>query len=360
MIFKRFFHKYPGGSKIKCYIEKRKKKKLNISLFHQPLYSKNSKNFIDWRYSTPKSGYEYMYIYGENTIEITNLPNNKTNEYIQERLRKSLNKYGRLKIIRCLSHRNDPYINNNICYATFYNRKDMYKCIRNINIRLPISLQYKILKFKSLLSNKCNDYNYFFKQDHYNYSAINIALNLFKYLEYNNCSMNIKDIYKHVFEYSFYPHKIISSGISVYKIFKNWTNFIYFFDNLFHIVKKDDDIFITAKILNDQNLSIYLNNKLIELKKKTEQSNSVYWREHSLQLPEEIENRINNDRPKKLKEELQLLSKTKDFYKIHDERHLFKLKLNKERKEKKKMLKKNKQQEKEEKEKEKQLKKEMY
>ncbi|KOB61293.1 hypothetical protein PFHG_03044 [Plasmodium falciparum HB3] len=268
MIFKRFFHKYPGGSKIKCYIEKRKKKKLNISLFHQPLYSKNSKNFIDWRYSTPKSGYEYMYIYGENTIEITNLPNNKTNEYIQERLRKSLNKYGRLKIIRCLSHRNDPYINNNICYATFYNKKDMYKCIRNINIRLPLSLQYKILKFRSLLSNK-------------------------------------------------------------------------------------------SKILNDQNLSIYLNNKLIELKKKTEQNNSVYWREHSLQLPEEIENRINNDRPKKLKEELQLLSKTKDFYKIHDERHLFKLKLNKERKEKKKMLKKNTQQQKEE-EKEKQLKKEKY
>ncbi|GAW81122.1 hypothetical protein, conserved [Plasmodium gonderi] len=339
MIFKRFFHKYAGGSKIKCYIEKKKQKKKDTTLFHQPLYSKNSKSFIDWRYNTPKSGYEYMYIYGENTIEITNLPNNKTNEYIQERLRKSLNKYGRLKIIRCLSNRNDPYINNNICYATFHNKKDMYKCIRNINIRFPASLQYKILKFKSLYSNKSNYYNYFFKQDHYNYSVINIALNLFKYLQNNKCVLNIKDIYKNIFEYTYYPYKIITSGISVYKVFNNWINFINFFDNLFLKIIKGDTIFICAKIVDDQNISIYLNNKLIQLKKKTCASNSLYWRQDSLQLPEEIESKINNDHPKKLKEEMQLLSKTKDFYKIHDERHLLKLKLNKERKEKKRLAK---------------------
>ncbi|SBT77236.1 conserved Plasmodium protein, unknown function [Plasmodium ovale] len=339
MFFKRFFHKYPGGSKIKCYIEKKKKKRINVSLFHQPLYSKNSKGYIDWRYCTPKSGYEYMYIYGENTIEITNLPNNKTNEYIQERLRKSLNKYGRLKIVRCLSNRNDPYINNNVCYATFHNKKDMQKCIRNINIRLPISLQYKILKFKSLYTNKHSDYNYFFKQDHYNYSTINIALNLFKYLQTNNCIMNVKNIYKHIFEYSFYSHKIITSGISVYNVFNNWINFIDFFDNLFIKTSKDNEVFISAKIMDDQNLRIYLNNKLIELKNKTIALNSVYWRKDSLQLPEDMEAKLNNEHPKKLKEEMQILSKTKDFYKIHDERHLFKLKLNKERKEKKRLAK---------------------
>ncbi|SCM00595.1 conserved Plasmodium protein, unknown function [Plasmodium chabaudi chabaudi] len=339
MIFKRFFHKYPGGSKIKCYIEKKKKKIINASLFHQPLYSKNSKCFIDWRYCTPKSGYEYMYIYGENTIEITNLPNNKTNEYIQERLRKSLNKYGRLKILRCLSHRNDPYINNNICYATFHNKKDMYKCIRNVNIRFPLSLQNKILKFKSLYSNKCNDYHYFYKQEHYNYSAINVALNLFKYLQHNNCFINIKDIYKHVFEYSYYHHKIVSSGISIYKVFNKWEKFIDFFDNLFIKTKKDNQIIITPRLIDDNNLCIYLNNKLIDLKRKTNSLNSVYWRQDSVQLPEEIEAKLNTDHPKKLKEEMQLLSKTKDFYKIHDERHLFKLKLNKERKEKKRLMK---------------------
>ncbi|KAI4838475.1 hypothetical protein MKS88_002955 [Plasmodium brasilianum] len=233
-----------------------------------------------------ESFYEYMYIYGENTIEITNLPNNKTNEYIQERLRKSLNKYGRLKIIRCLSNRNDPYINNNVCYATFYNKRDLLKCIRNVNIRFPLSLQYKILKFKSLYNNKCNDYNYFYKQEHYNYSTINIALNLFKYLQYNNCIINIKNIYKYIFEYSYLSHKIITSGISVYKVFTNWTNFIDFFDNIFMKTNKDNEIFVSAKIVDDQNLRIYLNNKLIELKKKTNLLNSVYWRQDALQLPE--------------------------------------------------------------------------
>ncbi|ANQ08468.1 Uncharacterized protein PCOAH_00026940 [Plasmodium coatneyi] len=340
MIFKRFFHKYPGGSKIKCYIEKKKKKRIGVSLFHQPPYSRNSKGVIDWRYSTPKSGYEYMYIYGENTIEITNLPTNRTNEYLQERLRKSLNKYGPLKILRCLSHRNDPYINNNICYATFFNKKDMYKCMRSVNIRLPLSLQSKILKVRSLYNNKSNDYNYFFKQDHYNYSVINIALNLFKYVQNGKRIINVKDIFKHVFEYSFYPHKIIASGISVYKVFGSWTLFLDFFDRLF--LRIDDGtgaISVCAKILDDQHLCVYLNNRLIELKKKTSALNSPYWREEALQLPGEIESRLNNEHPKKLKEEMQLLSKTKDFYKIHDERHLFKLKLNKERKEKKRLLK---------------------
>ncbi|VWU50072.1 conserved protein, unknown function [Hepatocystis sp. ex Piliocolobus tephrosceles] len=339
MFFKRCFHKYPGGSKIKCYIQKKKKKKIDVSLFHQPLYSRNSKGYIDWRYCTPKSGYEYMYIYGENTIEITNLPNNKTNEYIQERLRKSLNKYGRLKILKCLSNRNDPYINNNVAYASFYKKADMYKCIRNVNIRLPLSLQHKILKFKSLYSNKSNDYNYFFKQDHYNYSSINIALNLFKYLQFHNCFLNIKDIYKYVFEYSYYPHKIISSGISIYKVFNSWLNFINFFEELFIKTNKNNEILISANIISDQNLCIYLNNKLIELKKKTNSINSVHWRQHSLQLPQDVEAKLNNEHPQKLKEEIQILSRTKDFYKIHDERHLFKLKLNKERKEKKGLLK---------------------
>ncbi|SBS91839.1 conserved Plasmodium protein, unknown function, partial [Plasmodium malariae] len=104
--------------------------------------------------------------------------------------------------------------------------------------------------------------------------------------------------------------------ISVYKVFTNWTNFIDFFDNIFMKTNKDNEIFVSAKIVDDQNLRIYLNNKLIELKKKTNLLNSVYWRQDALQLPEEIEQKINNDRPKKLKEELQLLSKTKDFYKL--------------------------------------------
>lgn len=348
MIFKRYMHKYAGGSTIKCYIEKKKPKRKGVSLFHQPLYSPNSKNVIDWRYCTPKSGYEYMYIYGENTIEITNLPNNKVNEYVQERLRKSLNKYGRLKIIRCLSKKNDPYVNNNVCYATFLNKRDMNKCIKNLHIRFPFSLQSKIIKLKSLLTNKTNDYNYFFKQDHYNYGVINIALNLFKYLQKKNSFINIKNIYMHIFEYSFNTHKIITAGISVYKVFGNWENFIDFFDSLFikTIVNKEineilvNEILVSAHVVSDEQLAIILNNKLIQLKKKTNDANSVYWRENALQLPQEIENRLNNEHPKKLKEELQILSKTKDFYKIHDERHLFKLKLNRERKEKKLMRKK--------------------
>lgn len=329
-------HKYAGGSRVKCYFEKKRKRIPGVSLYHQPVFSKNSKGVLNWRYCTPKSGYEYMYIYGENTIEITNLPNNKTNEYIQERLRKSLNKFGRLKLVRCLSHRNDPYVNNNLCYITFMNKSDMKKCMKQANIRFPFSLQSRILKLKCLLNGKTNDFNYFFKQEHNNYSVINVALNLFKYLQTKKETIPLKDVYKYVFEYSFYPHKIISSGISIYKVFGNWNEFIHFFDELFTFeIKEDRNVYIAAKIVQDDKLVIYLNNKLIELKRRTNEVNSTYWRKNALLLPGDMENRLNNTHVQKLKEDLQILSKTKDFYKMHDERHLFKLKLNKERKERK-------------------------
>ncbi|CAD7939980.1 unnamed protein product [Amoebophrya sp. A120] len=145
-----------------------------ISRYHYPEVSKTTGEQIDWYNSEPKSGLEFRDVYGENTIELSNLPMGVTPENLQERLRRFFSKFGGLKQVRCLPHSHDPYQCSGTGYVTFETRRAVWDALHS-PLKLPASLCAKTVHMKSLDNDKQNDPIWIKKREHFNDQLLSLA-----------------------------------------------------------------------------------------------------------------------------------------------------------------------------------------
>ena len=151
-----FYAPYLGASFMKRYpvIPYRR---LNESLFHYPEESKVDGKPINWRYGTPKSGYEQMAVFGENTIEIKGLPMLKTPEYMQERLRRFFSKFGRVTMCRAINHPLDPYQCEGTAYVSFREFESCETAAKSV-LRLGTrDMGYKVLTMRVMKTDELFD-----------------------------------------------------------------------------------------------------------------------------------------------------------------------------------------------------------
>ncbi|CDJ61853.1 hypothetical protein, conserved [Eimeria maxima] len=138
-------------------------------------------------------------------------------------------------------------------------------------------------------------------------------------------------------------------------VFGSWEAFLAAepFNELFFVINKKDggaggasadtsaaeqqqqqqQMLLAPRLVSPDKVDILLKRGSRLLHKKLEAELSVHWRRGKPELPDDTKKQIERWLHREpLPEELQVWSRSKDYYKIHDERHQFKLRLKKERK----------------------------
>ncbi|CDI77067.1 hypothetical protein, conserved [Eimeria acervulina] len=97
--------------------------------------------------------------------------------------------------------------------------------------------------------------------------------------------------------------------------------------------QQQQQLLLAPRLVAPDQLDVILKRGSRLLHRKLEAELSIHWRQGKPELPDETKKQIDRWLHREpLPEELQTWSRSKDFYKIHDERHQFKLRLRKERK----------------------------
>lgn len=238
----------------------------------------------------------------------------RTPEYLQDRLRRFFSTFGLVTSVRCLPHSLDPYQCNGIGYVTFRSKQASIKAAV-ANLVFPPSICSKIINIRHLDTDKCNDPLYTNKQRHYANQIIYIVRGLYyKLIKTGSCSLNT--VSKGLYERDFYG-KIRLAGLSVVMKFTNWINFLTTapMNEIFQI--HDNHIYLLLH--SEDSLNRILHRLVFQMEQQLQSQLQV----ESFEPPIE--------RPRGLDEELQILSRSTDMYRIHDERFIYKLKLKRER-----------------------------
>eukprot|EP00386_Alphamonas_edax_P008407 GDKI01027584.1.p1 GENE.GDKI01027584.1~~GDKI01027584.1.p1 ORF type:complete len:427 (-),score=62.35 GDKI01027584.1:300-1580(-) len=336
------------------------------SLYHYPDVSKVTGEKVDWLYGAPKSGYEAVAIYGPNTIELKGMPMGRTPEYMQERLRRFFSKFGPVVHCRCTPHALDPYQCEGTAYITFRTKRASLVALK-APLKFPGSLHYKIVRMRHLDTDKENDWQYIYKAEHWNKQIVSICKQLYTQLgpplpppgfsietaipvsgnavstsPAHPVARSLDKVWEGLYEHEYGIGRKRTADLSVYKRLGSWDALLTTspFDQLFHVSGDTNtppgERYVRRKLLSSEQLDRVLIRCHNVLKKKLAEELSVHWREGKIQLPEWVQKRVSAWQHKEvLPHEVQIMSRTKDVYKIHDERLLFKLKLQKERNKKK-------------------------
>ncbi|PFH37971.1 hypothetical protein BESB_003120 [Besnoitia besnoiti] len=388
----------PGASRMKWPFAKPYVRRVASDLFRFPLVSSVSKEKIDWLYRHPRSGYEGAQIFGPNTLEVTNLPMGKTCEYLQERLWRYFGKFGVVEHVRVLPNERDPYQTNGTAYVCFRSRMASLRAVR-LPVHLPASLHSRVLHLRHLGTDKTSDDAFYFRRQQAIRSLLSVAQQLYAYLEQRGPLPADKAL-RLLFERSYPRLAWRQAGYCVRQCCGSWLDFFARapFNELFYLAENPADgqsprdagdvdgslkgeaaqnaaetngrrksrkgskegssvrdgkprtdreenailakLVIFPHLLSREKLQTLLLRAGRLLQQDLQNELSVHWRTDRPPLPDWTRKQIQLwEHQDPLPEELQIWSRTKDYYKIHEERFLFKLKLKKERAQAKQELK---------------------
>ena len=113
-------------------------------------------------------------IYGENTIELSNIPLGVTPETLQERFRRFFSKFGHIEHCRVIPHSHDPYQCGGKGYITFRSKRAVWEAV-HAPLKLPISYHDKIIHMKCLDNDKLSDPIWIKKQKHFNSQLLEVV-----------------------------------------------------------------------------------------------------------------------------------------------------------------------------------------
>ncbi|UKJ88975.2 hypothetical protein MACJ_002221 [Theileria orientalis] len=320
----------PGASKMKWFFVKPYVRADPTSLIHYPETSNVDKRKIDWMYDKPYDRSEVISVYGPNTIELRNLPMGRTPEYLQERLRRFFSKFGVVSFCRCKPHDLDPYQCNGTGYVTFRSKKASIEAA-SANLVFPFTLHSKKIAIRHLDTDKTNDPDYLYKNQHYNKQILAISKDLYtKICKTGIC--NLSKISHGIYERNFYTGKFHKAGLSVFMRFGNWVGFLNFepFKELFKV----EDGNVTLRLTGDEKMERVMKRAEIMLGRMLEETVTKDWREGKPKLIEQAQKEVDAlYYMQPLPEQLQLLSRSHNMYRLHDERHLLKISIKQKRNE---------------------------
>ncbi|PHJ23252.1 hypothetical protein CSUI_002898 [Cystoisospora suis] len=384
----RCFSSRPGATKMKWYFQKKYIRRVPSDYFRYPAISRITRQKIDWLYRHPRSGYEGADLYGPNTIEVTNLPMGKTPEYLQERLWRYFGKFGIVERVRVLPHELDPYQTNGTAFVSFRSRLASLRAVR-LPVHLPASLHNRILRLRHLGTDKTSDSFFYFKRQQANQNVLFIAQQLYAYLEQRG-ALPVPVALRLLFERSYPKLAWRQAGYSIRATCGDWFRFFSRepFNEMFFLMKRTSSPFsdkeeedhedggrrrgererpralshsscssnasdlsgssrrgrrkagdeclenyvVCCHLLSKDKFDQLLSRAGRLLQQQLQDELSVHWRTDRPALPDWSRQQANLwQHQEPLPEELQIWSRPKDYYKIHEERFLFKLKLKKER-----------------------------
>jgi len=373
-----------GGSYFKWYFVKKYIRR-TPSPFHYPELSPVTGKQIDWMYAVPKSGYEGALIYGPHTLELKGMPMGRTPEYMQERLRRFFSKFGPIKMCRCVPHPLDPYQCEGTAFITFRTKYAALQALK-APLKFPTSLHSHIVRMRDLDSDKTNDPLYIYKAEHWNSEVLSLCRQLHSSLRANG-PMDVQHCWRGLREREYGTKKIVAADEAVFRRFGSWSAMFSCppFDELFCVSTEveraergppphsqispppvptrvdvdmqggvDDHpsvcgdaleetggretgaVRVSARLLGSEQMERVLVRCRGKLQRRLAAELQVYWREGRIELPDVIKKRVLAwTHAPQLPEEIQFMSRTKDFYRIHDEHVIFKMRLKREKKKRK-------------------------
>jgi hypothetical protein len=288
------------------------------SLLQYPDTSKVTGEKVSWMYDTPKSGYEAMKFYGENTIEIKGLPMGFTPEYMQERMRRYFSKFGAVTLCRAMNHPLDPYQCEGTAYVTFREMTGAEKAVKSV-IRLSPRMDDRVLRMRLLATDEAHDGSE--------------TINRVK-AENSLLIETIKDLHTRLISASDgIALEALNISSEVTDIIRSrFSSVPSFLSSLTHILTVTNDGHVFGRRLID------INREVEKLKTKLatdlEDSLTVPWRNNApiKSLPDYTQRRINLwARKDKLPFDLQILSRDFRQHKVHDEKFLIESRKKRER-----------------------------
>ena len=276
------------------------------SLIQYPDVSAVTGQKISWMYDTPKSGFEAMKVYGENTIEIKGLPMGFTPEYMQERLRRYFAKFGPVVICRALNHPLDPYQCEGTAFVSFREISAAKSALGSV-IRLSPRMDSRVLSLRLLATDELHDGSETIRSRENSIDTlVQSVAELHESLRNSPDGALLTNLPEH-----------IRSHIS--------TDLMSLFT-----ISAGKQVFARRLVDVPKAISMFRQ----KLHKDLEDSLSVHWRAHAAirDLPEYTKRRIELwDKKDKLPFDLQILSRDHRQFKIHDEKFMVEAKTKRER-----------------------------
>ena len=311
-----FYAPYLGASHMKHY-PVIPYERLDPSLLHYPVTSSTSGKKVNWLYDTPKSGYEPMKAYGENSIAVRGLPMGVTPEYMQERLRRYFSKFGPVTMCRALNHPLDPYQCEGTGYVTFREAASCESAMKSV-IRLGSrKLGYKVLSLRLLATDDQVD------------GRERIA-------SARSSNDLIVDLTERLYELMLAGGSwtIDSLGISAEDrscLESKYESVSAYFEAVRGLFAVEDGTVFPRRLIN---VEAELSHLRLRLAQELDESLSVHWRVNAptKALPEYTQRRVEMwDKKDPLPFDLQILSRDFRHRKIHDEKFLVEAKKRRER-----------------------------
>ncbi len=276
------------------------------SLIQYPEVSSVTGQKISWMFDSPKSGFESIQVYGENTIEVKGLPMGFTPEYMQERLRRYFAKFGPVVICRALNHPLDPYQCEGTAFISFREMSSAESAVQAV-IRLSPRMDNRVLSLRLLATDKLHEgkETLQIKQRECE-TLVNEVSELHQGMLLLPEGLPLKDLPVHI-------QSRLSSDLS----------------SLFS-VSSDETVFPRRLVDVPRSLSLFRQ----KLAQELEDSLTVHWRAHApiRDLPEYTKRQIRLwDKKDKLPFDLQILSRDHRQHKIHDEKFMVEAKRKRER-----------------------------
>jgi len=352
------------------------------SLLHYPDISRVTGKRVDWCHGEPDDGYEGARIYGEHTLELTNLPLGRTPEYMQERLRRFFSKFGPVVHCRAEPHPLDPYQCEGKGFVSFRDKPTALKALR-APLKFPAALHDKVISMRHLDSDKRNDPDYREKARFWDNELIALARQLHAKLSgdptLKSEGVPLADVGRGLFERELVlpptppvgspapdpvrgrggvpvskglygaPTRRVPAGPAVRRRFGSWHAFLAEppLDQLFSIERRPGSggaeadaegvVVVRPLLVTTTQRTRMLARLRMVLAGRLQAEFSVWWRQGKIPLPEYTQRRVTWwDHKPHLPFELQIMSRSGHRHRIFDERFLFKMQLLRARNEKRK------------------------
>eukprot|EP00811_Abedinium_folium_P036896 NODE_9562_length_1414_cov_8.482517.p1 GENE.NODE_9562_length_1414_cov_8.482517~~NODE_9562_length_1414_cov_8.482517.p1 ORF type:complete len:399 (+),score=117.94 NODE_9562_length_1414_cov_8.482517:83-1198(+) len=287
----------------------------------------------------------------------------RTPEYMQERLRRFFAKFGPVQHCRAEPHPLDPYQCEGTAYVTMRDRKTALKALR-APLKFPASLHSKVVHMRDLDTEKRNDPDYYEKSKFWNRQLISLARRLHAQLlqdpvycaEGKPLASAGKGLFEDELDLAYAaaaraappglgrggtprsqhlyttPTRRVAAGAAVRARFSSWGRFLTEvpLDELFKVEAAQDELqhgenalVVRPRLVSTTQRDRILCRVKMMLAERLHAEFSVWWREGKIPLPEYTQRRVQWwDHKPHLPFRLQILSRSKDRHKVHDERFL--------------------------------------
>lgn len=276
------------------------------SLIQYPDVSTVTGQKLSWMFDSPKSGFEALKVYGENTLEVTGLPMGFTPEYMQERLRRYFAKFGPVVICQALNHPLDPYQCEGTAFISFREMSSAESALKSV-IRLSPRMDNRVLSLRLLATDERHEGKETMRS------------------KQQACASLVDQVSK--------LHKDLLSSLEGAPLgempFSIQSRLSTDLSSLFS-VSSDGTVFPRRLVDVSKCLSVFRQ----KLAQEVEDALTVHWRAHApvRELPEYTKRQIRLwDKKDKLPFDLQILSRDHRQYKIHDEKFMVAAKQKRER-----------------------------